>query len=187
MLPSLKDFSKKRKMLGLTQKELAKLAGVSQSLIAKMESRKINPTYSKVKAIYDVLESLEMKNEISVVEILHNNVISVQERDPVSKAVKLMSEYGYSQLPVFEGKRVVGSISEKTILTQILSGKELTQISVFPVKEIMDESLPQVSENTPLSLISGLLRFHPAVLVSKKGKVIGIVTKADLMKIVTKT
>ena len=47
-----------RKKLGLTQGELAKAAGVSQSLIAKIESTKIDPTYSKVKLIFHALESL---------------------------------------------------------------------------------------------------------------------------------
>jgi predicted transcriptional regulator len=47
-------------MLGLTQGQLAKIAGVSQSFIAKIESGKIDPSYSKVKTIFDVLDlSLE--------------------------------------------------------------------------------------------------------------------------------
>ncbi|MDH5420035.1 MAG: helix-turn-helix domain-containing protein, partial [Candidatus Bathyarchaeota archaeon] len=63
MLPSLEEVAKKRRILGLTQKQLAKLAGVSQSLIAKLESRKIDPSYTKVKAIFDVIERLEIKTE----------------------------------------------------------------------------------------------------------------------------
>ena len=46
-----------RRVLGLTQTELAKLSGVSQSLIAKIESRKIDPAYSKVIAIFEALEN----------------------------------------------------------------------------------------------------------------------------------
>jgi len=61
MLPSLDEIAKKRKMLGLTQKELARMAGVSQSSIAKIESGKIDPSYNKVKAIFDVLERMETK------------------------------------------------------------------------------------------------------------------------------
>ena len=37
-----------RKQLGLTQTEFAKEAGVSQSLVAKIEAGNIDPTYSKV-------------------------------------------------------------------------------------------------------------------------------------------
>jgi len=94
-----------------------------------------------------------------------------------------MMEHGYSQLPVFDGEHAVGSISEKTILSQVSAGRDLSQISVLFVEEVMNEAFPQVGEDAPLSLISGLLQVYPAVLVSKKGKVTGIVTKADLLKI----
>ena len=46
----LNEISRLRKQLGLTQAELAKLSGVSQSLIAKLEAGKIEPSYSKAKA-----------------------------------------------------------------------------------------------------------------------------------------
>ncbi len=183
MLPSLEEVAKKRRIFNLTQKELAKLAGVSQSLIAKLESKKIDPSYTKVKAILDVLERLEMENVIRAKDVLHNNVVEVQKTDKVSTAVQLMRKYGYSQLPVFGGEHSVGSISEKTILSQVLAGKDLTQVSTLFVGDIMDEALPQVGEDAPLSLISSLLQVYPAVLMSKKGKVVGIATKADLLKI----
>ncbi|MBC7130559.1 CBS domain-containing protein [Candidatus Bathyarchaeota archaeon] len=183
MLPSIEDIVKKRKMLGLTQKQLAKLAGVSQSLIAKLESRKINPSYEKVKAIFDALENLEIKTDFKAADVLHNGVVGVKKGSLVADAVKLMMEHGYSQLPVFDGEKVIGSISEKTILELMASGKDLSEISRLAVEEIMDESFPQVGKNTPLRVVSDLLQVYPAVLVSEKGKVIGIITKADLLKV----
>jgi len=183
MLPSLEEIVKKRKMLGLTQKQLSKLAGVSQSLIAKLESGKIEPSYTRVKAIFDVLKQLEVKTEVQARQILHHEIVGVEKSDMVSKAVRLMKEHGYSQLPVFDKEHVVGSITEKTILGEILAGKDLSRVSMFSVGEIMDETFPQVGEDTPLSLISSLLQVYPAVLVSRKGKVVGIITKADLLKI----
>jgi predicted transcriptional regulator len=45
----------------------------------------------------------------------------------------------------------------------------------------MEEAFPQVGEDAPLSLISSLLQVYPAVLVLKKGKAAGIITKADLL------
>ncbi len=182
MLPSLEEIPRKRRMLNLTQKQLAKLAGVSQSLIAKLESGKISPSYMKVKAIFDVLQRMEMKKDVHAGEICHENVVGVQKDDMVSTAVKLMKSHGYSQLPVFDGEHAIGSISEKTILNQILAGKNLSKLSKLPVKEIMEEAFPQVGEDAPLSVVSSLLQYYPAVLVSRRGKVCGIITKADLLK-----
>lgn len=185
MLPSLGEISKKRRILGLTQKELARLAGVSQSLIAKLESGKIDSSYTKVKAIFDVLKRMDIRKEVPVKELLHGEVVGVQRGDKVSKAAQLMRDYDYSQLPVFEGERVVGSISEKTVLSQILAGKDLSQVSALLVEEVMEESFPQVGDDAPLSLISNVLQIYPAVLVSRKGKIVGIITKADLLKMLS--
>lgn len=183
MFPKIDEISKKRKILGLTQNELAKLSGVSQSLIAKLESGKIDPSYTKVKTIFDVISKLELKNKIKADRINYNKVVSVQEKQLVSEAVDLMKKHGYSQLPVLNNRQVVGSISEKTILNQILAGNFLDQISKLPIKEVMEDSLPQVNENAPLSLISSLLQVYPAVLISTKGNVVGIITKADFLKL----
>jgi predicted transcriptional regulator len=115
--------------------------------------------------------------------VLHNAVIGIQKNEPVSKAVKLMVDYGYSQLPVFDGEQVVGSISEKAMLEKVSSGRDFAQISQLPVESIMEENFPQVGKLTPLKLVSNLLEVYPAVLVSEKGKVVGIITKADLLKV----
>ncbi len=46
----------------------------------------------------------------------------------------------------------------------------------------MDDPFPQVGEDAPVSLVANLLRVYPAVLVHRKEKVAGIITKADLLK-----
>ena len=182
MLPSLDEVAKKRRIMGLTQQKLARLVGVSQSLIAKLESQKIDPSYTKVKAIFDALEQLQTETEVRAEEMLHSNVIGVQKSDPVSKAVQTMAEYGYSQLPVFDGEHAVGSISEKTIIGKVSAGKDLSQVSKRSVGEVMEDVFPQVGKDAPLPLISSLLQVYSAVLILNKGKVVGIVTKADLLK-----
>jgi predicted transcriptional regulator len=186
MLPALDEIAMRRKLLGLTQKQLAKLAGVSQSLIAKLESGKIDSSYTNAKGILDALKQLEIKNQINVSSILHHDIVGVQKNETVAEAVRRMVDHGYSQLPVYDGEGVVGSISEKTILLQVKAGKDLNLISSSLVEEIMDEALPQVGEDTPVYLISNLLEVYSAVLVLKRGKSVGIVTKADLLKMVLK-
>jgi predicted transcriptional regulator len=182
MIPTLEDIAKRRKQLGLKQSELAKMAGVSQSLIAKLEAGTIDSSYTKVKKIFDVLERLEFKTKVQTEKIVHNDVLSIQKNQSISEVVKIMKDHGYSQLPVFNGKHSVGSISEKAILHQILSGKDLEEISKLPTEDIMEEAFPQIDEDAPLSLITSLLQTYSAVLVSKKGVVIGIITKADLLR-----
>ncbi len=185
MLPGIEEIGKKRRQLNLKQSELAKMAGVSQSLIAKLEAGTIDPSYNKVRTIFEVLERLEFKEKTQQPQsgkVQANTVITVQKTDSINKVVKIMKEQGFSQLPVFDGKQSVGSISEKAILNQILAGKDPEKIAAQPTSEIMEEAFPQITENAPLPLISSLLQTYSAVLVVKKGHVVGIITKADLLK-----
>jgi predicted transcriptional regulator len=50
----------------------------------------------------------------------------------------------------------------------------------------MQPPLPSVPEETSVSMIKPLLEDHPGVLVVKKGDVVGIITRSDLLKIVSK-
>jgi len=77
-----------------------------------------------------------------------------------------------------------GRISERTILDQILSGKRPEELSSLRVEEVVEPASPQVDEDAPLSLVSHLLRHYQAVLVARKGELVGIITKADLLKMI---
>jgi predicted transcriptional regulator len=181
MLPSLEIIPDRRRKLGLTQNQLANMGGVSQSYIAKLEAGKIEPSYMKVKAILEALDKLERKKEVSAAEIMNIDIIGVQASANIHEAVEIMRRNGFSQLPVMDGDKPIGGVSERTLLDQILNPTEHMNPAEIIVKEIMDESFPQVAEDAPLSLLTSLLKFYPAVLVQKKGKIIGIVTKADLL------
>ena len=61
----------------------------------------------------------------------------------------------------------------------------MSEISTKKVKEYMDDPLPQVSPGTDINTLSSLLEHNKAVLIIEKGRVEGIVTKADLLKVVT--
>src|SRR5207245_11460260 len=94
-----------------------------------------------------------------------------------------MRRRGYSQLPVFEGGRSVGSISEKTILDRAARGESLESVLVLKVREIMDSPLPVVNNDTPLDLVLGLLQGNYGVLVSNGDKMFGILRTSEYSKL----
>lgn len=183
--PELTEIQKIRKKLGLSQSELARKSGVSQSLIARIESGKIDPGYRKVTAIFTALNSMQ-EQEIAVSEIMSHKVYGVATSETMEKAASKMKKYGVSQMPVLEKGRIIGSLSESTILSQIALGTDVKDLSKRKVYSYMENPLPTVNPNTPVSTISILLESNPAVVVLEKGKVRGIATKADLLKMVHK-
>jgi predicted transcriptional regulator len=110
--------------------------------------------------------------------------VGVQAHEPISRAVRLMRETGFSQLPVFNGDRLVGSLTEKTILQKLVSSPKPDLVSKREIETIMDEAFPTVNELTPVSMVSALLQLESAVLVLRRGHVLGIITKADLLKVI---
>ncbi len=187
-LPGTEELKKRRISLGLTQNELAKLAGVSQPLIARIEAGNIDPRLSTIKKIFDTLESVERKSKkerISAREIMTSPVITIAPDQTVEKVVEIMEKHALSQLPVVEKGGPVGSISDGTIL-HALSGANFKKTSAMRVRELMEESFPTVSTETDVSLVSDLLASNHAVLVVERGKVAGVITKHDIMKLVHK-
>lgn len=153
-------------------------------MIAKIEAQSINPSYGRVKEVFDAMEQLERSIDMKVKEIATRRIVSVGPQDNVMKAARIMRESGFSQLPVIEKGRAIGSVSEKSVLGQIVEGRSVLEISTKPVQEVMEEAFPLVDEESNLAMLSALLRFSPAVLLIRKGKLTGIVTKADLLKVV---
>lgn len=178
------EIRKRRKLLNLTQKELAGRSGVSQSLIAKMESGKIEPSYSSVQKLDSALNDLEkinLKKETIAKEIMNTPLVWIKENEKLNKAIKIMWSRGFSQLPVMDGKASVGSISEEDVLRAHENyGKNLKDIEA---KDVMNGSFPIVNENTKASSIRELLKENKAVLVTGGKKINGIITRSDFLRI----
>lgn len=181
-MQSLETIALRRRALRLTQNQLAILSGVSQSYIAKLESGKIEPSYSKVQSILEALFELEQGRETKAKEIMTKNVLSVNPNDSIQEAVNLIWEHSISQIPVLNNGIPVGGITERHLIDLVMGGKQDIAIRDKPVSTVMGDPFPLLGEEAPVSLIASMLKLYPAVLVQKKGKVIGIITKADLLK-----
>ncbi len=164
-----------RKKLGLTQKELAERAQVSQSLIAKIESGRLDPTYSNAKKIFGVLLEYGKKKESKASDIMTNKVISIQPEESVKEAIDKMRRHNISQMPVIDMNRCIGLVSETSILDSMLMNRGRK------VKDVMDDCPPVVSKNTSISVLSDLLKFYSLIVVSDSGKLKGVITRSDIL------
>lgn len=180
----LEDIKRVRKRLGITQTELSKKAGVSQSLIAKIEAGKIEPTFTNVRKIFDVLDSMT-SDQLKASEIMVRKIIPCTKTDTLSEVIELMKRHKISQLPVFDNDSPVGMVSESTLLEKISDPK--AALSTLVVGDIMEDCPPIINPRTPSNMISSLLRLFPMVLVSDKGRIIGLITKSDLLNAVSGT
>ncbi|MCX8147301.1 MAG: CBS domain-containing protein [Candidatus Woesearchaeota archaeon] len=166
-----------RKNLGLTQSQLANLAGVSQSLIAKIEAGIIDPTYSNAVKIFNALESFNKEKEVKAKDIMTQKIISLAPNESIKEAIQKMKKYEISQMPVIAEGKAVGSISESILLDSVIENKRAEKVS-----DVMEDAPPIVSKDSSIKIVSDMLKYFPMVLIGEKGRLIGIITKSDLLR-----
>jgi cystathionine beta-synthase len=107
-------------------------------------------------------------------------LVSVAPAAAVRQALNLMSTWGVSQIPVLEDGQSVGGLIEGTLMTRALTQPALLD---RPVREVMESPFPEVDAQTPSERVGAMLtRESPAALVRKDGKLIGIVSRYDVLQ-----
>jgi cystathionine beta-synthase len=107
-------------------------------------------------------------------------LVSVAPAAAVRQALNLMSTWGVSQIPVVEDGESVGGLIEGTLMTRALSQPALLD---RPVREVMEAPFPEVDATTPSERVGSMLtRESPAALVRKDGRLIGIVSRYDVLQ-----
>ncbi|MHA2405163.1 MAG: CBS domain-containing protein [Candidatus Hermodarchaeia archaeon] len=175
------EIRKYRKMLGLTQKQLASKSGLSQSLISRIENNDLDPRLSTIRKIVNAL-TLTKKSRIAA-DIMHSPVFTVEYNDTIKIAVNLMKKFGISQIPVLRRNKIIGSIREATVLNHITKNIDPDSLFSRLVYEIMDDKHAKVQPSTLLDHVIYLLsQGDPAVLVvDNEGTLLGIITKIDII------
>ncbi len=182
-LPPVQEVKKRRVALGISQKKLASSVGVSQSLIAKIESNRVNPSYDVIKKIFEFLDRAEQPHTGLARDIEKREVIWLKKTEKIRDAAEKMREYGFSQLPIREDREeiCIGSISERQIVQSLLKEPDPKSFYDRYVTEVMEEQFPVIDETMPASAVAILLQHSQAILTARKGKIVGIITPTDLL------
>jgi len=109
-------------------------------------------------------------------------LLRLQVGEPVRRALALVEQHEVTQLPVFSGDEVVGTIYDSEILKGVLGDAATLD---RPVESLMSESLPVVRSDKPVDDVTRLLAArNPAVLVREEGRVVGILTRFDMLQFI---
>ncbi len=179
-MDELPQIRKRRLALGISLGELARAVGRSDATISRIERGRIRPSYDLVQQILSVLESRESaaSPRLTVAEIMNRDLVTVDSGAAVATAAQRLEGGAFSQLPVVDAGRVVGSVTESGLLRALAApgGKRAR------VRDVLEGAYPIVDEEFPAELLPGLFAKYPAVLIARRGSPIGIVTKADLIR-----
>jgi predicted transcriptional regulator len=181
LIPTGEELRKLRTRRGLTQSELAHLAGVSQSLVARLEAGSVDPRVSTLEKILRVLTSVPSVRFAS--DIMTSPVVTVDFEDKVRVAVELMRRRDISQLPVMLRGHAVGAIEEEKILKKLISSiANPERVYETRVGDLVSSVYPSVTPSASLTEVADLLsRGHSGVLVIEGSELRGIITKIDVI------
>ncbi len=179
MFKDLSKLKELRKKMDITQSELAQKAGVSQSLIAKVESGRTMPSYENGRKILEALQEITDENHVDLrARVVQNDeIISLKPNDRVGEALDLMKEHAISQIPIIEGGKAIGCVTETSLLTDFESVDREERLS-----KVMERGLAMIDVDADLEVVKDLLKNYPCILTVKDGDISGLITKADLLK-----
>ncbi len=117
------------------------------------------------------------------------DVIAVACDDTIEHAIEVLRFHEISQVPVVRSRQpaeaieiqsIVGSIQERTLLDHLFRNPEIVSAQV---SSIMDAPFNLVDANEEIERVFPLFGGGaPAVLVQQDGKLVGVVTRSDLLE-----
>jgi len=148
---------------------------------------------------------------MKVKEIMTKKVVTVEENTPVSKVAELLFKHGFTGMPVVnKKKKVLGIVTESDLIMQearlhlpsylqILDSilylesprkmeDELKKILALTAKDLMTTPVYTISPEDSVENLATLIKdkhINPVPVV-KGGKLAGIVSRADLVKLLAK-
>jgi cystathionine beta-synthase len=107
-------------------------------------------------------------------------IVSVVPSAQVRQALNLMRTWEVSQIPVIDDGECLGTLMDGPLMAQALAQPALLD---RPVRELMSAPLPVVEASMPSDRLGPMLtRETPAALVRKDGKLVGIVSRSDVLE-----
>ena len=146
---------------------------------------------------------------MQAIDIMTNEVIAIDENATVPAVAKLLAERGISAVPVVDkDNQVIGMVSEGDLLHRAETGTErrrpwwldmmastnklagdYIKSHSGKVKDVMTRNVLSVTETTPVADIAFLLETNriKRVPVVRDGKLVGIVSRANLVRALAMT
>jgi CBS domain-containing protein len=119
----------------------------------------------------------------SITDLMTANPCTIDADRPVAYAAKMMKQEDVGLAPVVEGDRLVGTLTDRDIVTRVVAeGKDPQSVSV---REVASTNLVTIDPQQDLSealrlMASNQVRRLP--VVEEDGRLVGVVAQADVAR-----
>ena len=151
------------------------------SLICDTGNKYLSKAFDDAWLSNNGLNVRNLRNDLSDIVVMRadkQQVVSVKENDTVLIAYNRMRNSDFSQLPVLENDKLVGTISEDDILNYCAGNKDGFNQSI---DKAMSNNLHKIDCKSSIDDLSSLLNKDSFAMIMEGETFIGIVTKVDLL------
>jgi CBS domain-containing protein len=149
--------------------------------------------------------------ETTVADLMQTNVPTLKPDDSIATAARQIADSGLPGLPVVEGSRIIGIITEADIITReadvdvpepvsfldaIISvdagrdfDEDLRRVIAVTARELMTHPVINILHSATLEQVATLMierRINPIPVVDDNHNLIGIVSRSDLVRVIAR-
>jgi cystathionine beta-synthase len=107
------------------------------------------------------------------------SIISAQRGDSMRNVISQMKEHGISQIPVMDGGRLSGLVSEIDLLNYLLQNPGSMDV---PVNDLIEADYATVTPQTKIKLLKNIFNEAKLVCVLERDDLVGVISKIDLIE-----
>ena len=107
------------------------------------------------------------------------DVLTARAQDRVRDVIATLKDHGISQIPVLKDGKLIGVVTEVSLLRYLATGEQSLNSTV---EELVESDYATVSRNTSIESVYGLLGDARMAIVLDGEDLVGVITKIDVIE-----
>jgi CBS domain-containing protein len=150
-----------------------------------------DPLHHRVGAAYQQNEQNQQAPQAAVFagQIMTSPAFSIAQDASIDEAWTLFEQQHLHHLPVVNKKQLVGILSDRDLLRFAVSNSRDKKLGNYPVARIMQPRVFSAQADTEIRAIAEVMtrhRFNAMPIINEKSEVVGVVTRADILRSLVK-
>ncbi len=158
-----------------------------RDVMTKVLYKELRPEEMKVMDVMsDIAQTYCTLPYMFVREIMSSPVETICPEASVTEAVGLMGDKHIGSLVVVRDGQPIGIFTERDLLSKILAKR--ARLSTTKIETVMSEPVISIDGATPISEAANFMRHRKIrrLPVTENGKLVGIITAADILTYITR-
>jgi acetoin utilization protein AcuB len=151
--------------------------------------QRVEPISGDAVQYQHIAEQHERQRAVTAADIMHRPVISLSSQTAINEAWILFARHRIHHLPVIDGGRLVGIVSDRDLLRAALNRGDEQLVRAETIADVMTQPVITTAPDTEIRLLAEVMvrqRISVLPVVAEIGEievVVGVITRSDLLRV----